>query len=92
MQLFLFLTSQKIIILATKTNTELFLCGHTHGGQIFPFHYFSKIVSTIFIWAFFIENKTTIYVNKGLGTWGIDYRYKANNEISILKLIAKSVE
>jgi len=81
----------KDYILATKTNTELFLCGHTHGGQIFPFHYLVKLFQP-FLSGLFYRNKTTIYVNKGLGTWGIDYRYKANNEISILKLIAKSVE
>lgn len=81
----------KDYIFATKTNTELFLCGHTHGGQIYPFHYLVRLVQP-FLAGLFYKNKTTIYVNKGLGTWGIDYRYKANSEISILKLISKSVE
>ena len=35
---------------------------------------------------------TAIYVNKGVGTWGINFRYKANAEITILKLISKTVE
>ena len=39
-----------------------------------------------------IKKNTAIYVNKGIGTWGIDFRYKANAEITIIKLIAKSVE
>ena len=30
--------------------------------------------------------------NKGFGTWGVDFRFKANAEISLLKLITKSVE
>ena len=77
--------------LARKTNTELFLCGHTHGGQIFPFHYLVKLVQP-FLSGLFYKDKTAIYVNKGLGTWGINFRYKANNEITILKLISKSVE
>lgn len=77
--------------LATKTNTPLFLCGHTHGGQIFPFHFLVKLVQP-FLAGVFYKNKTAIYVNKGLGTWGIHYRYKADSEITILKLISKSVK
>jgi predicted MPP superfamily phosphohydrolase len=77
--------------LAVKTNTALFLCGHTHGGQIFPFHFLVKLVQP-FLAGVFYKKQTAIYVNKGLGTWGIHYRYKANSEITILKLIAKSVK
>ncbi len=76
---------------ATKTNTSLFLCGHTHGGQIFPFHFLVKLVQP-FLSGLFYKSKTAIYVNKGLGTWGINYRYKANNEITILELISKTVK
>ena len=77
--------------LAVNSQSELFLCGHTHGGQIFPFHYLVKLIQP-FLAGLFYRNKTAIYVNRGLGTWGIDYRYKADNEITILKLISKSVE
>ncbi len=76
---------------AIKTNTQLFLCGHTHGGQIFPFHYLVKLIQPFLAGLFYI-NKTAIYVNKGLGTWGVNYRFKADSEITILKLISKSVE
>ena len=77
--------------LAVDSKTDLFLCGHTHGGQIFPFHYLVKLVQP-FLAGLFYKNKTAIYVNRGLGTWGIDFRYKADCEISILKLISKSVK
>ncbi len=70
---------------AVKTNTALFLCGHTHGGQIFPFHYLVRLVQP-FLSGLFYKNQTAIYVNKGLGTWGIDFRYKAASEITILHL------
>lgn len=72
-------------------NSNLFLCGHTHGGQIYPFHYLVRLVQP-FLAGLFYKNKTAIYVNKGFGTWGIDFRFKANAEISLLKLITKSVE
>lgn len=77
--------------IALKSNASLFLCGHTHGGQIFPFHYLVKLVQPFLSGLHYI-NKTAIYVNSGLGTWGIDYRFKAPSEITILKLISKIVE
>ncbi|AXX93697.1 serine/threonine protein phosphatase [Malaciobacter molluscorum LMG 25693] len=73
---------------AVNTNTNLFLCGHTHGGQIFPFHYLVKLVQP-FLNGLHYKKNSAIYVNKGLGTWGIDFRYKANNEITLIKLIHK---
>lgn len=77
--------------IAVDTNTSLFLCGHTHGGQIFPFHLLVRLVQP-FLAGLIYKNKTAIYVNRGLGNWGINYRFKAPNEITILKLIAKSVK
>ncbi len=77
--------------IAVDTNSSLFLCGHTHGGQIFPFHYLVRLVQP-FLAGLIYKNKTAIYVNRGLGNWGINYRFKAPNEITILKLISNSVE
>ncbi|WP_323659067.1 metallophosphoesterase [Aliarcobacter butzleri] len=77
--------------IALNSNSNLFLCGHTHGGQIYPFHYLVKFVQP-FLAGLFYKNKTAIYVNKGLGTWGVDFRFKADAEVTILKLITKSVK
>jgi predicted MPP superfamily phosphohydrolase len=75
----------KDYLLALKSDTPLFLCGHTHGGQIFPFGYIVKLFQP-FIQGIHYKNNTTIYVNKGLGTWGIHTRYKAPSEITLLEL------
>jgi len=77
--------------IAVDSNTALFLCGHTHGGQIFPFHYLVSLVQP-FLAGLFYKKQTAIYVNKGLGTWGIDFRFKADSEITLLKLNTKSVK
>ena len=77
--------------IAVDSKANLFLCGHTHGGQIYPFHYFVRLVQP-FLAGIFYKKNTAIYVNKGLGTWGLKLRYKANAEITIVKLITKSVE
>ena len=74
--------------IACDTQTNLFLCGHTHGGQIFPFHLLVRLVQP-FLSGLFYRDKTAIYVNKGLGTWGIDFRFKADSELTVLKLISK---
>jgi uncharacterized protein len=34
--------------IAVDSKANLFLCGHTHGGQIYPFHYFVRIVQPFF--------------------------------------------
>ncbi len=77
--------------LALKSATELFLCGHTHGGQIYPFHYLVRLVQPFLSGLHYIKD-TAIYVNKGLGNWGLDFRYKADSEITLLKLTAKRVK
>ena len=77
--------------IAVDSNANLFLCGHTHGGQIYPFHYFVRLVQPFLAGVFYKKN-TAIYVNKGIGTWGVNFRYKASSEITIVKLISKSVE
>lgn len=77
--------------IAVDSKANLFLCGHTHGGQIYPFHYFVRLVQP-FLAGLFYKKDTAIYVNKGIGTWGLNFRYKANAEITIVKLISKIVE
>lgn len=77
--------------IAVDSKANLFLCGHTHGGQIYPFHYLVRLVQP-FLAGIFYKKNTAIYVNKGIGTWGVNFRYKANAEVTIVKLISKSVE
>lgn len=77
--------------IALQAKAALFLCGHTHGGQIYPFGYFVRIFQP-FLQGLHYKNQTAIYVNKGLGNWGVDFRYKADNEITLLKLTQKSVK
>lgn len=71
--------------IALESNSKLFLCGHTHGGQIYPFHYIVRIFQP-FLSGLIYKRNTAIYVNKGLGFWGINFRFRADNEICLLKL------
>ena len=74
--------------LAVKSNCDLLLCGHTHGGQIWPFHYFVRVFQPFLNGLHYVKN-CAIYINKGIGTWGVKYRYKANSEIALIKFIKK---
>lgn len=76
---------------AVQYNYDLFLCGHTHGGQIWPFHYLVKLVQPFINGLHYIKN-CAIYVNKGIGTWGIGYRFKANSEIALLRFTYENID
>ena len=59
---------------AHKSQSDIFLCGHTHGGQIYPFNYLVRIVQP-FVCGLYYDKNLAIYVNNGLGAWGIKYRF-----------------
>lgn len=68
------------------SDLDLILCGHTHGGQIFPFNYLVKLQQP-YVRGLNQHNDTTqVYVNKGTGFWGPPMRLGASSEITLLKL------
>ena len=67
-------------------NIDLVLCGHTHGGQIFPFNFLVKLEQP-YVKGLHRHNEfTQVYVNKGTGFWGPPMRLAASSEITILNL------
>ena len=65
---------------------DLILCGHTHGGQIFPFNFLVKLQQP-YVRDLNTHNEfTQVYVNKGTGFWGPPMRLGASSEITYLKL------
>jgi predicted MPP superfamily phosphohydrolase len=65
---------------------DLILCGHTHGGQIFPFNFLVKLQQP-YVRGLHIHNEfTQVYVNKGTGFWGPPMRLEASSEVTYLKL------
>lgn len=82
----IFLAHQpKDYTIALKCDAMIFLAGHTHGGQIFPFHYLVKLIQP-FLHGLHFKKDMAIYINRGLGSWGLDMRFLAPSEISLLKL------
>lgn len=66
---------------------DLEVSGHTHGGQIFPFHIFTKLYNKYLAGLYETDNDAAIYVSRGSGQWGPQMRFLAPAEITILKLV-----
>ena len=70
---------------AARSGIDLMLCGHTHNGQIVPFHwlvkrYFPRIAGR------YEAGATVLYVSPGTGTWGPTMRLGSSNEITVFEL------
>lgn len=65
---------------------DLEISGHTHGGQIFPFHLFVKLANKYLSGLYTLENDAQIYVSNGAGQWGPQMRFLAPSEISIITI------
>lgn len=61
------------------------LSGHTHGGQIFPWHYLVGLDQT-YIAGLASLGDTQIYVSRGTGYWGPPMRVGAPSEITLIEL------
>jgi len=63
---------------------SLQLCGHTHGGQFFPW---TKVVSRIYgKFAYGLQQlgAMTVYTTCGAGTWGPPVRLGTNPEVVLI--------
>jgi len=68
--------------IAKNHNVDLQLSGHTHGGQFFPFTFFSRIFLKRRL-GLYKEKDSTLFITSGTGTWGPPVRVGTNNEIAL---------
>ena len=82
--------SEEMVRYAEQKGYELFLGGHTHGGQIvFPLPGFlltGSSFETRFVTGFFDVGKMLVSVNNGLGMTLAPIRYHAPAEVTSIKL------
>ena len=64
---------------------DLMLSGHTHGGQLYPFHWLVRLQFP-FYYGFYTHEQSYAYVSSGVGCWGPNARVGSSNEIVILSL------
>lgn len=70
---------------AARHGIDLLLCGHTHGGQIWPVGYFVKLVQP-YVKGLHNHDGTWIYVHPGTGYWGPPMRLHVPAEIALITL------
>ncbi len=65
---------------------DLQLSGHTHGGQIFPFHWLVRMVYPAPTGLSQVGKDAWLYVSRGTGTWGPPIRVLAPSEVTLIEL------
>jgi uncharacterized protein len=70
-------------------NFDLQLSGHTHGGQIFPFMFLTRLLFPENFGYHQLNGNKSVYISRGAGTWGPPIRLFAPPEITVIDLINK---
>ncbi|EHM29723.1 putative metallophosphoesterase [Streptomyces sp. W007] len=76
----------KFIDRAAAHGIDLQLSGHTHGGQIWPFHYLVRLDQPAVAGLSGHGARTLLYTSRGTGFWGPPFRVFAPSEITLLVL------
>ncbi|KAB1979308.1 metallophosphoesterase [Streptomyces triticiradicis] len=76
----------KFIDRAAAGGVDLQLSGHTHGGQIWPFHHLVRIDQPAVAGLSRHGDRTLLYTSRGTGFWGPPFRVFAPSEITLLVL------
>lgn len=72
---------------AAQRQVDLQLSGHTHGGQMWPFHHVVELAQPALAGLSTVRD-TQLYVTRGAGFWGPPLRVGARPDISVLTLRA----
>jgi uncharacterized protein len=75
---------------AVAHGIDLQISGHTHGGQMWPFHYLVRIDQPVLQGLSRHGERTQLYTSRGTGFWGPPFRIFAPSEITLLTLHAGS--
>ncbi|HEY1817869.1 MAG TPA: metallophosphoesterase [Kofleriaceae bacterium] len=75
---------------AARHGVDLQLSGHTHGGQVWPWHYLVAAQQGGLLAGRYREGDTELYVSRGAGYWGPPVRFAAPSEITRIILRAPS--
>ncbi|OLB79573.1 MAG: metallophosphoesterase [Actinobacteria bacterium 13_2_20CM_2_71_6] len=73
---------------AVEYGVDLQISGHTHGGQIWPFHLLVRLDQPAVQGLSRHGERTQLYTSRGTGFWGPPLRVFAPSEITVLTLRA----
>ncbi|WP_052397035.1 metallophosphoesterase [Streptomyces sp. NRRL F-5123] len=78
----------KYVAQAAAAGIDLQISGHTHGGQIWPFHFLVRVDQPVVQGLSRHGERTRLYTSRGSGFWGPPFRVFAPSEITVLTLRA----
>jgi predicted MPP superfamily phosphohydrolase len=76
----------KQVAQAREAGIDLQISGHTHGGQIWPFHLLVRLDQPVLSGLSRHGERTQLYTSRGTGFWGPPFRVFAPSEITLLTL------
>lgn len=74
---------------AAEAGADVLLSGHTHRGQFWPNHLFTKRLFEL-DWGYMRKGAMHVVVSSGFGSWGPPVRLGSRSEIIRLKLIFRA--
>ena len=77
---------------AARHGVDLQISGHTHGGQVWPWHYLAAAQQGGLLAGRYREGDTELYVSRGAGYWGPPVRFAAPSELTRIILRAPAAQ
>lgn len=79
--------SPAVLKVIDNSGFDLLVAGHTHGGQIFPFNYFTRLGNAGFVAGEYSLGKSKMVITSGAGYWGPPIRLGASSDVVIIELL-----
>jgi predicted MPP superfamily phosphohydrolase len=76
---------------AARHGIDLQISGHTHGGQVWPWHYLVSLQQGGLLAGRYRVGATELYVSRGAGHWGPPMRVGAPAELTHLTLRRRAI-
>ncbi len=73
------------VVQAAKAGFDLQICGHTHGGQFWPWNFFVRLQQP-YTAGLHKHGKLWLYISRGAGYWGPPKRFGVPSEITLIRL------
>lgn len=84
-----FLKHRPVVAGSSQGLFDIQLSGHTHGGQIYPFKYITRISFPMIAGLYPLKNGSLLYVSRGTGTWGPPIRFLTPPEVTVIEVVGK---
>ncbi len=84
-----FLKHRPVVTSSAQGLFDIQLSGHTHGGQVYPFKYITRMSFPMIAGLYPLKNGSLLYVSRGTGTWGPPIRFLTPPEVTVIEVIRK---